>query len=70
MGLTNVCRLPILTCSRAAAAVRTARAADVAAAGVWTALAPADANEKQQQQEPQNHQNDQEPVCVGRNQVH
>lgn len=55
----------VLTCSWTAAAVWTAGAADVTAAGVWTALAPADPNKKQQQQEAQNHQNNQEPVCVG-----
>lgn len=55
----------VLTCSWTTAAFWTAGAADVAAAGVWTALAPADPNQEQQQQEAQNHQNNQEPVCVG-----
>lgn len=60
----------VLTCSWTAAAVWTAGAADVAAAGVWTALAPADPNQEQQQQEAQSHQNNQEPVCVGQQGVH
>lgn len=54
-----------LTCSWAAAAFRAAGTADVAAAGMWTALAPADPDQEQQQQEANNHQNNQEPVCMG-----
>ena len=36
----------VLTCPGAAAALRAARAADVTAAGVWAALAPADPYKK------------------------
>lgn len=62
--------LVVLTCSWAAAALRATGAADVAAAGMWTALAPADPNHEQQQQEANNHQNNQEPVCVGQKGEH
>lgn len=54
----------LLTCSWAAAPLRAAGTADVAAAGVWTTLTPADPNQDEQQEEPQDHQNNQEPVCV------
>ena len=60
----------VLTCSWAAAAVGAAGAADVAAAGVWTALAPADPNQEQQQQEAENHQYNQEPVCVDQQEMY
>lgn len=46
----------LLTCTRAATAFRTAGAAHIAAAGVWTALAPAYPDQKEQQQEAQNYQ--------------
>lgn len=52
----------VLTCSWATTALRAAGTAHVAAAGVWTTLAPADPNEEQQQQEAQNHQYNQQPV--------
>ncbi len=60
----------VLTCSWAAAAIWTARAADVAAAGVWTALAPADPDQDQQQQEAKHDQNNQKPICKAGRDVH
>lgn len=70
MNTSSVAMLLVLTCSWAAAAFRAAGTADVAAAGMWTALAPADPNQEQQQQEANNHQNNQEPVCVGQKGEH
>lgn len=32
---------------------------------MWTTLAPADSNEEQKQGETQDHQDHQEPICVG-----
>ena len=53
----------VLTCPWAAAFLRAAGAADVAAAGVGAALAPADCYEEQQQQEAKHYQYHQQPVC-------
>lgn len=53
----------VLTCPGAAAFLRAAGAADVAAAGVGAALAPADRYEEQQQQEAKHYQYHQQPVC-------
>ncbi|KAG5855961.1 hypothetical protein ANANG_G00002570 [Anguilla anguilla] len=56
-------RLPCLVhCRAAAAALRTAGASDVAAAGVGAALTPADTNQEEQQEEAQHQQQHQQPV--------
>lgn len=53
---------PLLTGLRAAAGVRAAGAADVAAAAVWAALAPADAHQDEEQEGSQDHQADKHPL--------
>lgn len=55
----------LLTFLGAAAAVRTAGAADVAAAILRTALAPAHANQQDQEQGSQNDEDHRQPVCGG-----
>lgn len=59
----------ILTCSWTAAAFWAAGAADVAAAGVWATLAPADPDQSKEQNEAQNHQKNQEPVCLDQREI-
>lgn len=60
----------VLTSSWTAATLRATGTAYIAAASMWTALAPTDPNQEQQQQEAENHQNNQEPVCVGQQGEH
>lgn len=59
----------VLTCSRAAATLRTAGATYIAAAGMGTTLTPADSNQEQYQQNPHNDQNNEKPVCVDQNDI-
>lgn len=51
-----------LTCPGTAAGLRTARAADVTAAAVWAALAPADPHQEEEQERPQDHQAHKDPL--------
>lgn len=53
---------PLLTGLRAAAGLRAARAADVAAAAVWAALAPADAHQDEEEEDAQDHQPHKHPL--------
>lgn len=53
----------LLTVSGAAAGIRTAAAADVAAAGVRTTLAPADPQQQEEQDAAQNHGAHERPLC-------
>lgn len=53
---------PLLTGLRAAARVWAARAADVAAAAVRAALAPADAHQDEEEEDAQDHQPDKHPL--------
>lgn len=55
----------LLTGLRAAAGVGAARAADVAAAAVRAALAPADPNQHEEQHDSQGHQADEHPLWKG-----
>lgn len=52
----------LLTGLRAAAGARAAGAADVAAAAVWAALAPANAHQDEEEEDPQDHQADKHPL--------
>lgn len=63
---TRVAMSRALTGLRAAALVWAAGAPDVAAASVWAALAPADAQEEEDEEGSQAHHNHEEPVCKER----
>lgn len=51
-----------LTRPGTAAGLRTAGAADVTAAAVWAALAPADPHQQEEQERPQDHQAHKDPL--------
>lgn len=51
-----------LTGPGTAAGLRTAGAADVTAAAVWAALAPADPHQEEEQERPQDHQAHKDPL--------
>lgn len=52
----------LLTGLGAAAGIWAARAADIAAAAVWAALAPADPHQHEEEEDPQDHQADKHPL--------
>jgi len=58
----NEARTGSLTRPRAAAGLRTAGAADVTAAAVWAALAPADPHQEEEQECAQDHQAHEDPL--------
>lgn len=59
-----------LTCPGTAAGLRTAGAADVTAAAMWAALAPADSHQEEEQERPEDHQAHKNPLWKTRGERH